>query len=35
MIAALGAHVLASGAKPSAPDLAATPGLPIDTIVLP
>ncbi|MFR9732242.1 tRNA (adenosine(37)-N6)-threonylcarbamoyltransferase complex transferase subunit TsaD [Saccharopolyspora sp. MS10] len=35
MIAALGAHVVASGAKPSAPDLAATPGLPVETIVLP
>lgn len=34
MIAALGAHVLASGAAPSPLSLAANPGLPVDTIVL-
>ncbi|GAA2808660.1 tRNA (adenosine(37)-N6)-threonylcarbamoyltransferase complex transferase subunit TsaD [Saccharopolyspora taberi] len=34
MIAALGAHVLASGAAPSPLDLAANPGLPVDTIVV-
>lgn len=34
MIATLGAHVLASNAKSSALDLAANPGLPVDTIVV-
>ncbi|MBK0865828.1 MAG: tRNA (adenosine(37)-N6)-threonylcarbamoyltransferase complex transferase subunit TsaD [Saccharopolyspora sp.] len=35
MIAALGAHVLASGARPSPLDISANPGLPVDTINLP
>lgn len=34
MIAALGAHVVAAGGKPSPLDLSATPGLPVGTIVL-
>ncbi|QUH05095.1 tRNA (adenosine(37)-N6)-threonylcarbamoyltransferase complex transferase subunit TsaD [Saccharopolyspora erythraea] len=34
MIAALGAHVLASGAKPSPMDIPANPGLSVETIVL-
>jgi N6-L-threonylcarbamoyladenine synthase len=32
MIAALGAHLVAAGAKPSALDLSTTPGLPVSTI---
>ncbi|GAA0525235.1 tRNA N6-adenosine threonylcarbamoyltransferase [Saccharopolyspora subtropica] len=34
MIAALGAHVLAAGAKPSPLDMPANPGLPVNTIVI-
>ncbi|RCW46700.1 N6-L-threonylcarbamoyladenine synthase [Halopolyspora algeriensis] len=34
MIAALGAHVLASGAEPSPPNIPADPGLPVETVVL-
>ncbi|MGI8308523.1 tRNA (adenosine(37)-N6)-threonylcarbamoyltransferase complex transferase subunit TsaD [Saccharopolyspora hattusasensis] len=34
MIAALGAHVLAAGAKPSPLDMPANPGLPVGTIVV-
>ncbi len=34
MIAALGAHVLAAGAKPSPLDMPANPGLPVHTIVV-
>ncbi|GAA1207604.1 tRNA (adenosine(37)-N6)-threonylcarbamoyltransferase complex transferase subunit TsaD [Prauserella alba] len=34
MIAALGAHVAAAGHKPSALDLSANPGLPVDTVLV-
>lgn len=34
MIAALGAHVVASGAKPSRMDFSATPGLPVGSVLL-
>ncbi|MCP2165779.1 tRNA (adenosine(37)-N6)-threonylcarbamoyltransferase complex transferase subunit TsaD [Goodfellowiella coeruleoviolacea] len=34
MIAALGAHLVAAGAEPSPPDFGATPGLPVDTVLL-
>lgn len=34
MIAALGAHVVAAGVAPSAPDFSATPGLPVGTVVV-
>ncbi|HWO62904.1 MAG TPA: tRNA (adenosine(37)-N6)-threonylcarbamoyltransferase complex transferase subunit TsaD, partial [Umezawaea sp.] len=32
MIAAIGAHLVAAGAKPSPIDLSTTPGLPVSTI---
>jgi N6-L-threonylcarbamoyladenine synthase len=34
MVAALGAHLVAAGAKPSALDLAADPGLPVTTVAV-
>jgi N6-L-threonylcarbamoyladenine synthase len=32
MIAAIGAHLVAAGVRPSAMDLATNPGLPVDTV---